>query len=308
MGLRKNYRRAETEGIGEVKMRRIIYIYLIQLLAVITTNAQQTDFPKLTGPYLGQKPPGRLPEVFAPGIISFPETKEFACAFSSDGKEFYYTSTGKEFDYASRGTTQRIMYSKIEEDRWTKPRPAEFSKGFFAHEPHITFDNQRIFWYWANKNNDGVYYAERNQNGWSAAKYAGPGQFVSSSRDGIIFIDYPVRDWSQVTMVDGRFAKYEKLPDLIKNLRPKFTWIGHPCIAPDGSYVVFDVEGGNHLFVSFKKNDGTWSEAVDLTQHGFRKEDGITSISPDGKYLFFQRSNDIYWVDASFIEELRPKE
>ena len=39
------------------------------------------------------------------------------------------------------------------------------------------------------------------------------------------------------------------------------------------------------------------------------------SVSPDGKYLFFDRrakpSNntevDIYWVDAGFIDALRPK-
>ena len=110
-----------------------------------------------------------------------------------------------------------------------------------------------------------------------------------------------------MTLADGRFAKYERLPDLIKGLRPKYARIGHPCIAPDGTYVVFDVEGGSHLFVSFKNNDGPWSEPVDLMEHGFFADDGITSISLDGKYLFFQRNNDVYWVDASFIEELRPK-
>ena len=56
-----------------------------------------------------------------------------------------------------------------------------------------------------------------------------------------------------------------------------------------------------------RKNGDTWSEPVDLTEHGYLRRDGITSISPDGKNLFFQRNDDIYWVDASFIEELRPK-
>jgi len=279
------------------------------VLAAAMGLSQQQDPLMLSGPYLGQKPPGKVPEIFAPGIISFPDTKEFACSFSPDGKEFYYTSTGKEFDYASVGTTQRIMYSKIVEGYWSKPRPAEFSEGFFAHEPHITFDNQRIFWYWANKNNRGVYNAERTQNGWSEAKYAGPGEFVSSSRDGRIYVGDPRGDsWSRVALADGRFVKYEELPDLIKNFRPKYTRIGHPCIAPDGTYIVFDVAGGSHLFVSFKTNDGIWSEPVDLMEHGFFAEDGITSISPDGKYLFFQRNNDLYWVSSKIIDELRPKE
>ena len=35
------------------------------LLAAAVLNAQQDNFAKLTGPYLGQKPPGMTPEMFA---------------------------------------------------------------------------------------------------------------------------------------------------------------------------------------------------------------------------------------------------
>jgi len=280
-------------------LKRRAFILGLLFLMPSLLSPQPSDFPKLTGPCLGQKPPGRVPEIFAPGVISFPETKEFACAFSPDGKEFYFTSVK---------TTQRIMYSKMEEGGWSRPRPAEFSEGFFAHEPHVTFDNRWIFWWWANKNNPGIYYAERIQTGWSEAKYAGPGHFISSSRDGNFYVGAPrAESWSRVTLTDGRFVEYEELPDLIKYLRPRYDRIWHPCIAPDGSYLIFDVEGGSHMFVSFNENDGTWSEPTDLTEHGFSRDDGITSISPDGKYLFFDRDKDIYWVEAKVIEELRPK-
>ena len=40
-------------------MKKLILISCL-LVAAITINAQQTDFPKLTGPYLGQKPPGDI--------------------------------------------------------------------------------------------------------------------------------------------------------------------------------------------------------------------------------------------------------
>lgn len=42
------------------------------------------DFPVLKGSYLGQKPPGRLPEVFAPSIIST-AFDEFKIVFLPDG-------------------------------------------------------------------------------------------------------------------------------------------------------------------------------------------------------------------------------
>lgn len=36
--------------------------------------------------------------------------------------------------------------------------------------------------------------------------------------------------------------------------------------------------------------------------------EAAVTFSPDGKYLFFHRNNDIYWVDAEIIDDLKPKE
>ena len=35
-----------------------------------TANAEEPGFPELSGPYLGQEPPGAEPVLFAPGIVS----------------------------------------------------------------------------------------------------------------------------------------------------------------------------------------------------------------------------------------------
>lgn len=43
-------------------------ISLLLMLVAITIKAQETAFPKLTDPYLGQEPPGMTPEIFLPGI------------------------------------------------------------------------------------------------------------------------------------------------------------------------------------------------------------------------------------------------
>ena len=53
-------------------------------------SAQQGEFAISKGPYLGQKPPGMTPEVFAPGIVSTEEFREFSGAFTPDGKEYYF--------------------------------------------------------------------------------------------------------------------------------------------------------------------------------------------------------------------------
>ncbi len=44
------------------------------MLISLSCNQEKEEdeifFPNLTGPYLGKKPPGKTPEVFASGIIS----------------------------------------------------------------------------------------------------------------------------------------------------------------------------------------------------------------------------------------------
>jgi hypothetical protein len=88
---------------------------------------------------------------------------------------------------------------------------------------------------------------------------------------------------------------------------------GDPGIAPDESFMVFtakdlpDGYGHRDLYLSLRRADGTWSKPRNLgprintafIEHGPR-------ISPDKKYLFFNRSNgwrlhisisDIYWVE-----------
>lgn len=49
----------------------------------------QDELPRLTGPYLGQKPPGLIPELFAPGIVST-DALEIEGVFSPNMDEFYF--------------------------------------------------------------------------------------------------------------------------------------------------------------------------------------------------------------------------
>jgi Tol biopolymer transport system component len=99
----------------------------------------------------------------------------------------------------------------------------------------------------------------------------------------------------------GIFTRLTRL-----DIQPHYGNQAHPCIAPDGRYILFDVDGGSHLFVSFLKSDGSWDTAIDLANHGFDIKAGGASISPDGKYLFFHLNGDIWWVDIKVIENLNP--
>ena len=96
---------------------------LIALLLFISNMviAQQkgAEFPKLAGPYLGQKPPGIKPELFAPGIVST-GANEMSICFSPDGDEVFYFISGPSFQ------PRIILSSHIENKVWTRPKELPF--------------------------------------------------------------------------------------------------------------------------------------------------------------------------------------
>ncbi len=63
------------------------------------------------------------------------------------------------------------------------------------------------------------------------------------------------------------------------------------------------IDGGRGLYISFKKEDESWILAKNTNIHG-----SLPEITADGKYFFFSRGGDIYWMDARIIEELKPDE
>jgi Tol biopolymer transport system component len=108
---------------------------------------------------------------------------------------------------------------------------------------------------------------------------------------------------AKVKSENNKFVSFEKL-----SIPQYFGSQAHPCIAPDGSFIIFDVESGRHLLVSFKKQDGTWGDAIDLTKNGYDDMAGGASITPDRKYLLFNEHGQLMWVDIRIIKRLKPKE
>ncbi len=114
------------------------------LLFMVTTQAQERDIPKLTGPYLGQKPPGKTPEPFTPDIFkSNWDLFGFhsVIIFSPDGGEAYWQG-GR----LSPNDPMGIRVSKIENEIWTSAQLAPFSKNNNGDDcPFISPDGRKIF-------------------------------------------------------------------------------------------------------------------------------------------------------------------
>jgi hypothetical protein len=95
--------------------------------------ARQAEFPVLTGPYLGQKPPGMTPEIFAPGIVSSSEALEYGMAFTPDGREIYFNRSGTG-----------VMVCALTDSGWTAPIKAPFLEKCKGGAVHIMYDGKRL--------------------------------------------------------------------------------------------------------------------------------------------------------------------
>jgi hypothetical protein len=112
------------------KMKKLICIISIILVATTSISAQQKESPKLIGPYLGQKPPGLTPEIFAPGIVST-GFGESGPAISPCGDEMFYLIVEIPF------TT--LVSVKIKNGIWTEPVVAPFSGNY--SETNLTYED-----------------------------------------------------------------------------------------------------------------------------------------------------------------------
>ena len=54
------------------------------------------NFPVLKGPSLGQKPPGLIPKIFTPGIVSTENHEHSSLIISSDGKYLFFSRPNGE--------------------------------------------------------------------------------------------------------------------------------------------------------------------------------------------------------------------
>ncbi|OGU56845.1 MAG: hypothetical protein A2V66_10685 [Ignavibacteria bacterium RBG_13_36_8] len=323
-------------------MRKQITKFCLVLFTTIIINAQQSDFPKLTGPYLGQKPPGMKPEIFAPGIISSEHQEHSSLSFSPDRKEMWWSRWHLPRDFDKY--PQEIMFIKYEKEMWSKPMAAPFSGIYRDGGPAFSPDGNRIYFYSrrpvhrdsVGMNDNDIWYVERIKNGWSQpVNLCQPVNtpFVEATpclaANGNLYFTSDRNQYVDPTgnndlfvskFIDGKYTEPESVSDSINTSSARESF---PYIAPDESYIIFSrdnrkfdsegnvIEGDRKLMISFRWRDGAWRSPVEMGPDYYKVR--FPSVSPDGKYLFFTKysektDEDFYWVDAKVIEELRPKE
>jgi hypothetical protein len=293
-------------------------LILVGILSLQACNSKkqtkENDVPTIENPYLGQKPPGLTPIAFAPGLVST-EIYEYDGAFTPDMKAFYFIRRGEE---NKKSAFYEYKYNETN-GMWEK---SELASPWIGR-PVISPDGETMHL--------GDRYLKRTESGWSEIQNLEPPTVsndsmyimrLSSSANGTYYFDtykegdstFPIR-FSR--LINGKHEEPKALPKAINT----GAFLSHPFIAPDESYLLFDTErvdgfGDADIYISFKQKDGTWGNGINLGDKiNTDAWEASASITPDGKYLFFSRNVgsddyenvDIFWVDAQFIETLRPK-
>ncbi|MCJ7582741.1 MAG: hypothetical protein MUP98_19665 [Candidatus Aminicenantes bacterium] len=263
------------------------------------------DISNLKGPYLGQDPPGKKSKVFAPGFVSTSEN-EFSITFSPNGKSCYFSRTGSNGQYS-------IFVSKETESGWTNPVEADFAGGTFSHEPYISIDGQTLFFGSMRplpngKTDYSIWTLKRKGQDWSDLQPLGFfAMYVTQTREGTLY--FTSRGPGGACLAKSAYQNGQYLePEILGEPFLSDYWDGHPCVAPDESWLIFDSENRPDakecgLFISFRTENGEWT----IPHHMIDKIPAgrFAMLSPDGKYLFYSTQGDIHWIDATIIEEIK---
>jgi len=305
---------AEAGGFKEVA----------EFLAGKGADRSPQRFPELRGPYLGQTPPGMSPRLFAKGLVSTRRGMYGTIVFSPDGREAYWKPESPE-----------MLSMNIENGVWTPPRVVPFTAKDAINVPFFSLDGQRLYFMAGSHNAQGmdeheaVWFVEKKGAGWSEPK---PFDAVVNSvsmhwqfsmdKSGNVYLSAN-GGINRVRYEGGRYAPPEPLPAPvnIQHAEAEKYRAGEigPFISPEGDYIIYSrfMAGAPlpcQLMISFMQRDGSWSGPKNLSEKlQTEGNDSMAKVTPDGKYLFFQSvrrgsgaSRGLYWVDAKFIDELRP--
>ncbi len=276
-------------------------------------DLKASNTPIIESPYLGQKPPGTIPESFAPEMVTT-KNWEYGGVFTPDLKEFYFI---REVEDLEKNKKQEFVVIEYKNNKWQEsiisPR---------VGQPIISPDGMTMHL--------GRKYKKRTETGdWSEIQQLDSSfqeiqimRLTASSKGTYVFDEIGMPDGDGVIrysqLINGKREEPKPFGAAINTGKMN----AHPFIAPDESYILWDGEresgyGDSDIYISFKQTDGSWGKAINLGDKiNTQAWEAAATVTPDGKYLFFNRNMgsdnyenvDILWVDAQIIETLRAKQ
>ncbi len=250
----------------------------------------------------GGASPGMSASVFARDLVST-TAQEYGVTANKHWSEIYFTRV--------RGEQSVIMTSHRNGETWSSAAPASFSGQYNDSHPWLSPDGERLYFV-SRRPGPGpsealnVWVVERSPEGWTSPFTLGSpvtDQTVhapSVSGSGTIYATGLI----QLRNVGGQYSPAERLtPDITGS---------HPTVAPEEDFLVFSARrqggfGGKDLYVIFRQPDHSWTNPQNLgTDVNTSRGESSPTLSSDGRFLFFSRDGNVWWVDSAVIEAFRP--
>jgi hypothetical protein len=261
--------------------------------------------------YFGQTPPGNTPQIFAPGIISLPGRVEYGVSIAPAGDEMLFA--------LGIWPDKRTMIVKYVNNHWTSPDTVSFSVTRSAEEAIYSPDGTRVYYYAYSPPNpvggSDLCYSVKNGSVWSQPVNLGTPLNTTQDEyhpcvvaDSSIYFENVAGKICYSEYQNGAYLPRVLMPPIFND--PNMAW-GNPYVAPDESYFIFNSSrtggfGSTDLYISYKKNDGTWTNPKNLGNiiNTSTYECGA-EITDDNLYMTYVSNNDVYWVGSGFIDSLR---
>ncbi len=301
-----------------IKFSVLIFVMFLSACETKKSNINEGDSSAKENSFFGQKPPGLIPEIFAPGIVSIDGRFEGTVSFSSDLTEMYFAADNKDQETS-------IYFSKLEDDKWTPPKKVNFTNEEKKEEMHpfVSPDGKRIYFtaFDSSFEDEKIWYVNHLGNSWSDAI-----MLDSPINDDLVFFANQAKNGDLYYFNLSKFKTYYapnrngEFPE-VQEVALEFGH--HAFISPSQDYLIVTERSNqeenrrdNDIYVYFRNEDGTWSKPMNLgPKINTKFSEKTPTITPDGEYLFFGRDerdiepglSNIHWVSTTVIENLRPK-
>lgn len=303
-------------------MKKLVFFSLFLLVSASRVCAQEH---RLSGPsaYLGQKPPGDQPEIFAPKML-LPDSGIALdrSAWSADQRAYYYCTAQHFFD--ARGA--KVRYFKYDGKKWQGP--FILNQGYYA--PTFSIDGKTL--YFLGGKPDSLH-GQVWQAHLSGGKWTEPEIYLSKpyglydfmpTRSGTCYIGSNAHQGNRkdYTTYDFCTLTFNKGDTVVQNIGAPVSTPGFDgdfYVAPDESFMIVSnketKEYNSELAITFRRPDHSWTEPQSL---GPLINDGKANrwgeyVTPDGKYLFYtkatsERDCHIYWVRFDLLKDRLKKQ
>ena len=220
-----------------------------------------------------------------------------------DGNEIYFCVSAYNFNL--------IFYSRQENGKWSKPKPAPFISDmkYMYFEPHVTPDGKRLL-FLSNMPveqdkpaSEDIWAVDRIDDGWGEPYNLGepvntPNQeyYPSVTRTGTIYFTRQLQGEAvghiyRSRLKDGKYSEPEKLGPKVNCGKNHF----NAFIDPDERYIIVpvlgreDSYGSTDYYIVYRNENDNWSQPINLgdkinTKNG---REYSAYVSSDEKYFFF---------------------